>query len=120
MKPAMWAILSALMLQAPAHAAAQQYGEDLPATGEAAQVAAAEPEVAEAVVAEPEPKTCKKKKKKGGLGGLLRAARSSGMIAVVSSRAGTGGALVNSTTNTAIDLADAAGHMAPKTETPKC
>jgi len=119
MKPAMWAILSALVLQAPDHAAAQQYGEDLPVTGEAAQVAAAEPEVAETVVAEPEPKTCKKKKK-GGLGGLLRAARSSGMIAVVSSRAGTGGALVNSTTNTAIDLADAAGHMAPKTETPKC
>lgn len=102
MKSMTWAFLPALLLALPA-AAANPQDEQKPA----------------ATVTEPEPApVCKKKKK--GLGGLLRAARSSGLVSVVAGKAGTGGALVNSVANTAIDVADAGNRMAPPAEKPKC
>jgi predicted lipid-binding transport protein (Tim44 family) len=103
MKPVFWAVLPALALVAPASAATPT--DEQPAT-------AAAPEQVDP------PKACKKKKK--GLGGLLRAARSSGLVSVVAGKAGTGGALVNSAANTAIDVADATNRMAPPAEKPKC
>lgn len=105
MKSMRWVILSVALLAAPVSAAAYDDQKDRAAAVEAA----AEP----AQTVQP----CKKKKK--GLGGLLRAARSSGLVSVVAGRAGTGGALVNSVTNTAIDVADAGKRMAPP-EQPKC
>lgn len=107
MKAALWAILPALIIAAPASAAPKDEAKPV-ATADVETAAAAEPV-----------KACKKKKK-SGLGGVLRAARSSGLISVVSGRAGTGGALVNSATSTAIDVADAANRMAPPPEKPKC
>lgn len=107
MKPVFWAVLPALALVSPASAA--------PPTDEQPATAAA-PTPVDAV--DPA-KACKKKKKKG-LGGLLRAARSSGLISVVAGKAGTGGALVNSAANTAIDVANATNRMAPPPERPKC
>jgi hypothetical protein len=103
MKPIMWAVLPFVLLAAPVSAAAQKKDEKPAAAKQA------EPEV-EAK------KACKKKK---GLGGLLRAARSSGLVSVVAGQAGTGGALVNSVASTAIDVADAGTRMAPP-EHPKC
>lgn len=103
MKPFAWALVPAIFLAVPAAAAPKS---DEPTV-------AAAPADAEA----PPVKACKKKKK--GLGGLLRAARSSGLVSVVAGKAGTGGALVNSATNTAIDVADATNRMAPP-EPPKC
>jgi hypothetical protein len=106
MKPAIWAVLPAFALVVPASAATPRE-EDKPAAAVSQQTDAVEPA-----------KACKKKKK--GLGGLLRAARSSGLISVVAGKAGTGGALVNSAANTAIDVADATNRMAPPVEKPKC
>jgi len=105
MKSVMRVVLSTALLSAPLSATAQDNAQ----TPAADIASTAEPEQAPA-------KACKKKK---GLGGLLRAARSSGLVSVVAGRAGTGGALVNSVTNTAIDVADASKHMAPP-EQPKC
>lgn len=105
MKSVMCVMLSIALLSTPLSAAMQDSAQ----TPTANAAPAAEPEQAP-------PKACKKKK---GLGGLLRAARSSGLVSVVAGRAGTGGALVNSVTNTAIDVADASKHMAPQ-EQPKC
>lgn len=104
MRPMMWAMLPVFILATPA-LAEKTATEEQPETTIQAQ-ADASPS-----------KTCKEKKK--GLGGVLRAARSSGLIAVAAGKAGSGGALVNSVTNTAIDVADAANHMAPP-EQPKC
>lgn len=106
MKPVFWAVLPAFALVVPASAATSKE-EEKPAAAAPEQVEAVDPA-----------KACKKKKK--GLGGLLRAARSSGLISVVAGKAGTGGALVNSAANTAIDVADATKHMAPPAEKPKC
>ncbi|HWW57054.1 MAG TPA: hypothetical protein VN047_09190 [Sphingopyxis sp.] len=108
MKCLMWAALSALILTVPVSAADPKDSE---------QQTAAAPAPGEQDVA----KACKKKKK-GGLGGLLRAARSSGLVSVVAGKAGTGGALVNSAVNTTIDVADATKRMAPPSppEKPKC
>jgi predicted lipid-binding transport protein (Tim44 family) len=108
MKAVMWAVMPALILAAPVSAAAPQEEEQ--------QSAAAPVEAAQDT-----PKACKKKKK-SGLGGLLRAARSSGLVSVVAGKAGTGGALVNSAVNTTIDVADATNRMAPPPapEKPKC
>lgn len=107
MKTVIWAILPAILLAAPVAVGAKE--EEKPAADVSAQ-AAVEP-----------PKACKKKKK-SGLGGLLRAARSSGLVSVVAGKAGTGGALVNSAVNTTIDVADATNRMAPPPppEKPKC
>lgn len=107
MKTLYWTVLPALILAAPASATPKK-GEDQAAA--AAMPASIETET---------PKACKKKKGKG-LGGVLRAARSSGLTSIIAGRAGTGGALVNSATNTAIDVAEAAGRMAPPEEKPKC
>lgn len=107
MKPAFWAVLPAFALVVPASAATPRE-EDKPVAAAPDQAAAVDPA-----------KACKKKKKKG-LGGLLRAARSSGLISVVAGKAGTGGALVNSAANTAIDVADATNRMAPPPERPTC
>lgn len=104
MRPMMWALLPVCILATPALA-------QPPANDE--QPATATPAQADVMSAKP----CKAKKK--GLGGVLRAARSSGLIAVAAGKAGTGGALVNSVTNTAIDVADTAKHMAPP-EQPAC
>lgn len=106
MKPVIWAILPAFLLAAPVAAGAKE--EEKTAADLSAQ--------AETVP----PKACKKKKK-SGLGGLLRAARSSGLVSVVAGKAGTEGALVNSAVNTTIDVADATNRMAPPPpEKPKC
>lgn len=107
MKPLFWAVLPAFVLVAPASAATSK-GEEKPVAAVPEQMEAVDPA-----------KTCKKAKKKG-LGGLLRAARSSGLVSVVAGKAGTGGALVNSAANTAIDVADATNRMAPPPERPKC
>lgn len=109
MKILYWTILPALILATPASAT--------PKKGEDQAAAAAIPASAEAET----PKACKKKKGKG-LGGVLRAARSSGLVSVVAGKAGTGGALVNSAVNTTIDVADATNRMAPPPapEKPKC
>ena len=98
MKPVIWAILPAFLLVVPVVAGAKE--EEKPAA-----------ELSVQTEAEP-PKACKKKKK-SGLGGLLRAARSSGLVSVVAGKAGTGGALVNSAVNTTIDVADPTNRMAP-------
>ena len=118
MKSNLWALLlPALALAAPAAASKNSAQQSAQVAGQsAATTAAAGAEVA-ASAAEPL-MPCQKKKK--GFGGLLRAARSSGLISVVSGRAGTGGALVNSATNTAIDVADASARMAPQAEKPTC
>lgn len=65
----------------------------------------------------------KPKKKGGGLGGLLRAARNSGLLNVVAGQTGAGGAVATSVAGTAIDVADAAASAraaSPEPEKPKC
>ncbi len=104
MKLAVWALLPVIAFAVPASATTPKPEE---------KPAAAAPEATEGEAA----KACKKKGK--GLGSVLRAARSSGLVSVVAGRAGSEGALVNSATNTAIDVADASNRMAPQ-EKPTC
>lgn len=81
---------------------------------------AVETAVSEAPLASCNAKT--KEKKKSGLGGLLRAARNSGLLNVVAGRTGAS-AVVGSVANTAIDVATAdAGALpiVPELERPKC
>lgn len=62
----------------------------------------------------------KEKKKKSGLGGLLRAARNSGLLNVVAGNSGAG-AVVSSVANTAIDVAASETDARPaETEHPGC
>lgn len=75
---------------------------------------------AEAAAATPE---CKpKKKKKGlGLGGLLRAARNSGLVGSVAGKVGGDSYLANAATSTALDVAASqAAKQSEAVETPQC
>jgi hypothetical protein len=112
MKPMAWAFMPALLLGVNTPTAAAKPKQD--------------EKLVETAVAEAPGAPCsveQKEKKKGGLGGLLRAARNSGLLNVVAGRTGTGGAVANSVANTAIDVADAAASAraaSPEPERPKC
>ncbi|WP_212743239.1 hypothetical protein [Sphingomonas sp. 3F27E9-B] len=77
----------------------------IPAQAGIQDVPQAQAASADAGQATPECKPKKKKKKGFGLGGVLRAARNSGLIGGIAGRVGGGAYLASSAASTAIDVA---------------
>lgn len=116
MKQIFWAFVPVLILGAASPSAAARSKSDAKTVAAAVETAAEAEAPAAPCIAE------KKEKKKSGLGGLLRAARNSGLLNVVAGHTGAG-AVVSSVANTAIDVAAAdtsARAAVPEREMPKC
>ncbi|MBW8294298.1 hypothetical protein [Sphingopyxis sp.] len=115
MKPMVWALMPVLVL-----------GMDTSASA-AKPKPKQDDKMVETAVVVPADASCsvekKEKKKRGGLGGILRAARNSGLLNIVAGQTGTGGAVANSVAGTAIDVADASASAraaSPVPEKPTC